>query len=82
MINNGENDMKNKFNQIDKVYNYLADNNRGAGVTASRIAKFTHVPRANVIARIADLRNIEGVKIFSNPRTVNGKRKIYYRMAG
>ena len=74
--------MKMKFNQIDKVFNYLADNNDGFGVTASRIAKYTNVPRANVIARIADLRNLDGVKIYSNTRSVNGKRKIYYRMAG
>lgn len=74
--------MKMKSSQIDKVYNYLADNTRGEGVTASSIAKNTRVPRPNVIARISDLRNIDGVEIRSNSRVVNGKKKIYYKMVG
>lgn len=71
-----------KTTQIEKVYNFLADHNQGKGVTASMIAKWTHVPRANVLARISDLRNTEGWTIYSNKRIVNGKKRTYYRMAG
>lgn len=66
--------------QIDRVANYLAKNNTGRGVTASRVASDTKVPRDSVMKRIYDLRQ-EGYTIYSNVRTVQGKRKTFYRFA-
>ena len=66
--------------QIDKVANVLSRNNTGAGITVSKIAKLARMPRESVAKRVHDLRN-EGFRIYSNYRRVNGKRKLYYRMA-
>lgn len=63
---------------IDRVFNYLSKRPKSPGVTASRIASDTKVPRKTVMNRIYDLRS-EGVRIYSNKRTVNGQTKIYYR---
>jgi biotin operon repressor len=66
--------------QIEKVANYLSRNTTSPGVTASKIASDTKVPRENVIKRISDLRN-EGYTIFSNKRTLkNGRKALYYRL--
>lgn len=64
---------------IDRVYNYLARRPASPGVTASRIASDTKVPRKTVMNRISDLR-AEGHAIYSNRRTVRGKEVLYYRM--
>ena len=64
---------------IDRVANYLARRPASPGVTASRIASDTKVPRKTVINRISDLR-AEGFQIYSNRRTVRGKEVLYYRM--
>lgn len=66
---------------IDRVFNYLSKRPASPGVTASRIASDTKVPRKTVMNRIYDLRD-EGFRIYSNKRTVNGKTKIYYRYGG
>lgn len=68
------------MSQINRVVSYLARNNQGRGVTASKIASDTKVPRKSVVNRISDLRS-EGYQIYSNVRMVNGKRKIFYRLA-
>jgi len=69
--------------QLLTVFNYLSrdTSRKGKGVTAANIVKFTGVPKANVYKRIHDLRN-EGHRIYSNTKLVNGKRKVYYRLAG
>jgi biotin operon repressor len=64
---------------IDRVANYLARRPKSPGVTASRIASDTKVPRSTVVKRISDLR-AEGFAIYSNRRTVNGREVLYYRM--
>lgn len=66
--------------QIDKVANVLSRHNTGAGITASKVAKLARMPRESVAKRVYDLRT-EGFRIYSNYRKVNGKRKLYYRMA-
>ncbi len=66
--------------QMEKIENVLAKNNTGAGITAAAIAKLAGVTRDAVYKRIADLR--EEHTIYSNYRTVNGKRKVFYRFAG
>lgn len=68
------------MSQIEKIANYLSRNNTYPGVTASRIASDTKVPRDSVIKRISDLRN-EGYTIFSNQKTLkNGRKALYYRL--
>jgi hypothetical protein len=64
---------------IDRVFNYLDRRPASPGVTASRIASDTKVPRKTVMNRISDLR-AEGHKIYSNRRMVNGREVLYYRM--
>jgi biotin operon repressor len=64
---------------IDRVANYLARRPKSPGVTASRIASDTKVPRGTVMKRISDLR-AEGFQIYSNRRMVNGRQVLYYRM--
>jgi len=65
--------------QINRVLNYLSKRPKSPGVTASRIASDTKVPRDSVMKRIHDLRN-EGFRIYSNRRIVNGREVLYYRM--
>lgn len=67
--------------QLHKVAKFLRANNTGAGVTASQVSKATKVPRANVLKRISDLRVLEGRQIYSNVRSVKGKRTVFYRFA-
>lgn len=64
---------------IDRVFNYLDRRPESPGVTASRIASDTKVPRKTVMNRISDLR-AEGFRIYSNRRMVNGREVLYYRM--
>lgn len=68
------------MSQIDKMVKVLAKNNKGSGITVAKIAKLARMPRENVAKRVYDLR-AEGFRIYSNYRKVNGKRKLYYRMA-
>lgn len=65
---------------INRVFNYLSKRPKSPGVTASRIASDTKVPRDSVMKRISDLR-AEGFRIYSNRRNVNGREVLYYRMA-
>ena len=69
--------------QIQTVLNYLSrdTSRKGKGVTVANITKFTGVPKSNVYKRVHDLR-VEGHRIFTNTKMVNGKCKSYYRLAG
>lgn len=69
------------MSQLSKVAKVLRRNNTGAGITAAKIAKLTGAPKDSVYKRVYDLRVMEGKEIYSNYRTVNGKRKLYYRIA-
>jgi len=66
--------------QIEKIENVLKRYNKGAGVTADAIARMAKVPYENVAKRVHDLR--ETYTIYSNYRDVDGKRTLFYRMAG
>lgn len=68
------------MSQLSKVAKALRRNTE-RGVTASQIAKFAGAPVDSVYKRIYDLRVNEGKTIYSNYRTVNGKRKMFYRIA-
>lgn len=70
------------MSQLSKVAKALRQNNKGAGITVAQITRLTGVPKASVSKRVYDLRTLEGKTIYSNFRTVNGKRKMYYRIAG
>lgn len=67
--------------QVDKVLDFLSKDTsrKGHGVTVAYIADRTRVPKASVQKRVHDLR-AAGHRIYSNYRTVNGERKLYYRM--
>lgn len=68
--------------QVDKVHAFLSKgtSRQGQGVTVAYIADRTRVPKNSVRKRVYDLRTA-GHRIYSNYRTVNGERKLYYRMA-
>lgn len=70
------------MSQLSKVAKALRQNNKGAGITVAQITRLTGVPKASVSKRVYDLRTLEGKTIYSNFRTINGKRKMYYRIAG
>ena len=70
------------MSQLSKVAKVLRQNNKGAGITVAQITRLTGVPKSSVSKRVYDLRTVEGKTIYSNFRTVNGKRKMYYRIAG
>lgn len=70
------------MSQLTRIAKVLRRNNTGAGITPRQVAKAANVPLENVYKRVSDLRLIEGRQIFSNYRTVNGKRKMFYRFAG
>lgn len=69
------------MSQLSKVAKHLRRNTNGAGITAAKLAKLTGAPKESVYKRVYDLRVNEGKEIYSNYRTVNGKRKMYYRIA-
>lgn len=69
------------MSQLSKVAKVLRQNTKGAGITVAQIARLTGVPKTSVSKRVYDLRALEGKTIYSNYRTVNGKRKMYYRFA-
>ena len=66
--------------QIEKIETVLRKYNTGAGITADKIANIARVPRENVGKRVYDLR--EMYNIYTNYRTVDGKRTAFYRFAG
>lgn len=73
--------MANKLSQYDKVLNYLVNHGESyPGVTASRIASDTKVPRPSVAKRIYDLRE-NGLTIYTNVRKVSGQPRAYYRLS-
>ena len=69
------------MSQLSKVAKHLRRHNTGPGITAAKLAKLSGVPKDSVYKRVYDLRVIEGKAIYSNYRTVNGQRKMYYRIA-
>lgn len=68
------------MSQLNRVADVLSRNTSTPGITVSAIAKAARVPKENVYKRICDLRH-EGLRIYSNFRKVNGRRKMYYRLA-
>ena len=69
------------MSQLSKVAKVLRQNTKGAGITVAQIARLTGVPKTSVSKRVYDLRTLEGKTIYSNYRTINGRRKRYYRFA-
>jgi hypothetical protein len=70
------------MSQLTRVAKQLRRNTEGAGISAGKLAKLAGVPKDSVYKRVYDLRVNEGKDIYSNYRTVNGKRKMFYRIAG
>lgn len=66
--------------QIDRIVKNLSENNKGAGITAAKLAKLAKVSTETVYKRVSDLRR-EGFTIYSNKRDVKGKRVVHYRLA-
>lgn len=65
--------------QMEKIENALLNHNATPGITPRAIAHLARVPLETVYKRVSDLR--EFYNIYSNYRTVNGKRKLFYRLA-
>ena len=68
-----------KKSQIEKIETALVNHNTGPGITVAAIAKIAGVSKDTVYKRVSDLR--ESYTIYSNYRVVNGKRKLFYRLA-
>lgn len=66
--------------QIRKIAKHLRKNTT-KGITASKLAKLTGVPLESVYKRVYDLRALEGRRIYSNYKMVNGQRTMFYRFA-
>jgi len=65
--------------QLDRITNVLSRNNKGAGITAAKLARLAKVEPTNIYKRVSELR-ADGVVIHKNYRTINGKRMVHYRM--
>lgn len=70
------------MSQLTKVAKHLRRNSKGVGISAKKLANLAHIPVESVYKRIYDLRVVEGKTIYSNFRMVNGRRKMFYRIAG
>lgn len=70
------------MSHLSRVAKHLRRNTTGPGITPGKLAFLAGIPKNAVYKRVSDLRVIEGKEIFSNFRTVNGKRKMFYRMVG
>jgi alkylated DNA nucleotide flippase Atl1 len=66
---------------LSRVAKVLRRNSKGAGITAGRVAQLAGLSKDAVYKRVYDLRTLEGKTIYSNYRTVNGQRKMFYRFA-
>jgi len=69
------------MSHLTRVAKHLRRNTKGPGVTPGKLAFLAGIPKSAVYKRVYDLRVLEGKEIFSNYRTVNGKRKMFYRIA-
>lgn len=68
------------MSQLSKVAKALRRNS-DRGITAAQVARLSGAPKESVYKRVYDLRVNEGKTIYSNYRRVNGKRKMFYRIA-
>lgn len=68
-----------KKSQMAKIEAVLRKNTAGAGVSVAQIANLARVSKDAVYKRVYDLR--ETHTIYSNYRSVNGKKKLFYRLA-
>lgn len=69
------------MSHLSRVAKVLRRNSKGAGITAGRLAQLAGLSKDAVYKRVYDLRTLEGKTIYSNYRTVNGQRKMFYRFA-
>lgn len=69
------------MSHLSRVAKVLRANTKGAGITAGRLAQLSGLSKTAVYKRVSDLRNVEGHRIYSNYRNVNGQRKMFYRFA-
>ena len=70
------------MSQLSKVAKYLRRNTEGPGITPQKLASLARVPKSSVYKRVYDLRVLEGREIYSNTRVVNGRKQMFYRIAG
>lgn len=69
------------MSQLSRVAKHLKSNRRGPGITAGRLAFLAGIPKTAVYRRIYDLRTVIKKDVQSNWREVNGKRRMFYRLA-
>ena len=70
------------MSELSRVAKTLRQNSTSPGITPRALAKLSGVTVENARKRVYDLRNEEGKTIYSNYRNVNGKRTMFYRIAG
>lgn len=63
-----------------RVEKYLRRNTKTPGITPAKLARLTGLTKDSVYKRVGDLRE-SGLPIYSNYRTVKGKRTMFYRIA-
>ena len=69
------------MSQLAKIEKHLRKNSSGAGITPEKLAKLAGVSKDVVYKRVSDLRNLQGMTIYSNHRTVKGQKQLFYRFA-
>lgn len=69
------------MSQLSKVAKVLRQNTEVPGVTPAKIARLSGIPKRAVYRRVHELRTLEGKEIYSNFRTIRGKKVMFYRIA-
>lgn len=69
------------MSQLTRIAKHLRRNTDGPGITPGKLAFLAGVPKTAVYRRVSDLRNLEGKEIYSNTRVVNGRKRMFYRIA-
>ena len=72
---------ENYMSQLTRIAKHLRRNTDGPGITPGKLAFLAGVPKKAVYRRVSDLRNVEGKEIYSNTRAVNGRKRMFYRIA-
>lgn len=70
------------MSQLARVAKHLSKTTKGTGITPARLATLSKVPLATVYKRVHDLRTRGDHPIYSNYRTVKGKKTMYYKFDG
>ena len=68
------------MSQLSKIEKHLQKHAK-TGISPKKLASLSRIPVQSVYKRVYDLRVVEGVKVKSSYRNVNGQRKMFYSIA-